>query len=331
MKSTKSLSKVWTLSLIGLLIFSHLASATAAPKAKTKTTQNTEEKYHLMLQNAFNEQFKANSFKVEAPKTYYSENLIQSEFASWGINNSDLSATVNLKAAWEKFEKKKDVVVAVIDTGIDNTHPFLKDNIYVPTGSVSALNFGYDFSKKKMTNTPSDEHGHGTHVSGIIKSIFPEVKILALKYFNPEASGQDNLNATIKALEYAVNLKVDIINYSGGGPEASEEELKILKKAEDLGILVVAASGNEESDIDKKKNAYFPASYGLSNILTVTAHNQSLKALESSNWGIKSVDISAPGFRIKSSIPQGKAGYMSGTSQATAFVWGRCPIKIRVP
>src|SRR5690606_35904243 len=132
------------------------------------------------------------------------------------------------------------------------------NNIYVPTGTVSKSNYGIDFSTGKQTSTPADKHGHGTHVAGIVKSIFPDVKILAIKYYNPKASGQANLDATVKALQYAVDQNVDVINYSGGGPEASVEELRVLKAAEAKGILVIAAAGNERSNIDDKKNAYYP-------------------------------------------------------------------------
>jgi len=131
-----------------------------------------------------------------------------------------------------------------------------------------------------------------------------------------------NLNATIRALQYAVDNNVDVINYSGGGPEASVEELRVLKAAEKKGILVIAAAGNERSNIDDKRHAYYPASYGLSNIITVGAHDDGLNIIPSSNYGKNSVDIAAPGHRIRSSIPQSGAGYMTGTSQATAFVSG---------
>ena len=184
------------------------------------------------------------------------------------------------------------------------------------------INYGVDFSTTKKAYTPKDTHGHGTHVAGIIKSIFPEVKILALKYYNPKASGQANLNSTIKALEFAVEQNVDIINYSGGGPEASSKELEILKKAEAKGILIIAAAGNESSNIDKKQHAYYPASYGLSNIITVAAVDKNNDIISASNWGSKTVDIAAPGHRIRSAIPKNAAGYMTGTSQATAFVTG---------
>ncbi len=248
---------------------------------------------------------------------------LSSPYASWGIDPTNSLSGINLKGAWENFIKRRDVVVAVIDTGIDPTHPFLKDNMYLPGSQASATNYGVDFSKnRKDLNQPFDTHGHGTHVAGIVKSVFPDVKILTLKYYNPQASGQDNLNSTIEALRYAVDHGVDIINYSGGGPEPSLEELRILKLAEKKGILVVAAAGNEESNIDQKSNAYYPASYGLSNIITVTAHDQGINTLASSNYGKKSVDISAPGHRIKSSLPNSRAGFLTGTSQATAFVSG---------
>ena len=259
--------------------------------------------------------------KVEE-KSYFDQKELTSNYVSWGINPEN-PASINLAEAWKKFKKKKEIVVAVVDTGIDPVHPFLEKNIFVEAGKIDETNFGVDFSKdKKMKGAPIDQHGHGTHVSGIIKSILPDVKILALKYFSLTASGLDNLNSTVEALRYAVDNNVDVINYSGGGPEAAVEELRILKEAERKGILVVAAAGNEESNIDDKKKAYFPASYGLKNIISVTAYDEDLKILPSSNYGRQSVDIFAPGYRIRSSLQNGRAGFLTGTSQATAFVTG---------
>lgn len=258
-----------------------------------------------------------------------------SRFTSWGVSPNEEKGGINLPKAWRRFEKKKDVVVAVIDTGIHPEHSFIKSNIHVVEGIQGPDNYGMDFSlkkskiKKKSSSSnnnsktaPKDTHGHGTHVTGIIKSIFPAVKILTLKYYNPNASGQENLVSAVKALRYAVDKNVDIINYSGGGPEMSQEEFRILKLAEEKGILIVAAAGNEKSNIDNKKNAYYPASYQLSNIITVTAHNKQAMLLSFANYGKFSVDISAPGHKIRSSLPHGQAGNLTGTSQATAFVTG---------
>lgn len=254
--------------------------------------------------------------------TVFSPEMLLSRYVSWGVDPDKKLASINLKNSWSKFKKNKDVIVAVVDTGIQGDHDFLKGNIYVPGMKISKNIFGLDFSGDKISHAPFDAHGHGTHVAGIVKSVFPEVKILALKYYNPKASGQANLDATIKALKYAVDQNVDVINYSGGGPEASVEEFRVLKEAEKKGILIVAAAGNERSNIDDKRNAYYPASYGLSNIITVGAHDDDLNIIPSSNYGKNTVDIAAPGFRIRSAIPGNGAGYMTGTSQATAFVTG---------
>lgn len=276
----------------------------------------------LLLQQAVAEPVQVSKAAAKENRSYFDAKELYSPYASWGISPNN-SASINLLDAWKKFQKKKEIVVAVVDTGIDPTHPFLQQNLFTKNGKPTEANFGVDFSKdRKMIGAPLDNHGHGTHVSGIIKSIFPDVKILALKYYNPVASGIDNLNSTVEALKYAVDQNVDIINYSGGGPEAALEELRVLKEAERKGILVVAAAGNEESNIDDRKKAYFPASYGLKNIITVTAHDESLQILSSSNYGKNSVDIFAPGYRIRSSLQNGRAGFLTGTSQATAFVTG---------
>lgn len=259
---------------------------------------------------------------AKSSNTLYSKENLVNRYTSWGIDPNYKKSSIHLDKTWKKFKKKQDIVVAVIDTGIQFNHPFLKNNLHTIKGSTTKLNYGVDFSTKSPTFKPHDSHGHGTHVAGIVKSVFPEVKLMALKYYNPQASGQKNLDSTVLALKYAVDHNVDIINYSGGGPEPSAEEQKILKLAEQKGILVIAAAGNEKSNIDLKKNAYYPASYGLTNIITVGAHNEFNQVIASSNWGKKSVDIAAPGYRIKSAIPGNGAGIMTGTSQATAFVTG---------
>jgi subtilisin family serine protease len=260
-------------------------------------------------------------------KSFYNERELSGRYANWGIDPSSPDYSIHLKEAWNIFKKKQDVHVAVVDTGIDPKHPFFKNSIYNSEGSNKAnpKNYGVDFSKgsgDQKRTMPFDQHGHGTHVTGIIKAIYPDVKVTALKYYEPTASGLENLNATIAALDYAVEKKVDMINYSGGGPEASLEELKILRRAQRSAILVVAASGNEKSDLDIRGNEYYPASYGLDNIISVTAHDKRLQTLPSSNVGKKSVDISAPGKRIRSALPYNRSGYLTGTSQATAFVTG---------
>ncbi|MCB0412312.1 MAG: S8 family serine peptidase, partial [Bdellovibrionales bacterium] len=168
------------------------------------------------------------------------------------------------------------------------------------------------------------------HIAGIIGAegrdgtgivgVSPKVSIMALKYYDPHGSGINNLLNTVKAIRYAVAMGANIINYSGGGLEPSEDERKALAEAEKKGILVVAAAGNERSNSDV--HAYYPANYPLTNIISVTAIDKETKVLPSSNFGEYSVDLAAPGNEIYSTLPGGKYGYMTGTSQATAFVTG---------
>ena len=144
---------------------------------------------------------------------------------------------------------------------------------------------------------------------------------ILLKYFNPKADGLQNLNATIRALRYAINLGVDVINYSSGGPEKSPEEQRLFQLAKKKGIIVVSAAGNEFRDIDSLNGeGFYPASYSFPNIITVGALDKNMKRVDSSNWGEKSVDIFAPGRKIKSAFPNYQVAEMTGTSQATAFV-----------
>jgi len=145
---------------------------------------------------------------------------------------------------------------------------------------------------------------------------------MAVKYYSDANPGAVNLANTVKAINYAVDHGANIINYSGGGPEFSEEEYLAIKRAEARGVLFVAAAGNEHQDTDKVENYYYPSAYRLSNIISVAATDPSNRLLSSSNWGKKKVDVAAPGESIFSTLPGGRYGSMTGTSQATAFVSG---------
>lgn len=247
-----------------------------------------------------------------------------SPFISWGVKPSKNKSDIDLASAQDIFEKKRDVVVAVIDTGIDPYHPFIAQNIYVPQEIKKKFPeaYGVDFTQNEISGTPYDDHGHGTHLAGIIKGIFDGVKILPLKYYAPENSMEQNFASHLRALKYAIDQNVDIINYSSGGPGQSISEVSLLKKALEKGILVVTAAGNEGENIDDPGQGYYPASYEMTHLIKVSAHDQKLKKLQGANWGKEHVDLFAPGHRIRSSFPGGRATLMTGTSQATAFVSG---------
>jgi subtilisin family serine protease len=194
--------------------------------------------------------------------------------------------------------------------------------------------YGWNFVTNKAN--PDDDHGHGTHVAGIIGAVADlrsgvsgvahHVSIMAVKYYSDSNPGSVNLRNTVRALNYAIDHGAQIINYSGGGPEPSEDEYLALKRAEAKGFLVVSAAGNEHQNTDLPENKYYPAAYRLSNMISVAATDIHNKLLASSNWGRLRVDVAAPGENIYSTLPGGRYGYMSGTSQATAFVSGEAAL-----
>jgi len=211
---------------------------------------------------------------------------------NWGLD------AVNLGQALSISKNNAKVIVAVIDTGLDAEHRDLRSSLWTsPEGD----SFG-EFD---------DNVGHGTHVSGIISSICNSVSIMPLKY--------NNFAGTLRAIRYAIDHGANIINYSGGGKGYSAEEYSLLKEAESKGIILVAAAGNDGEDISK--DPYYPAAYGLSNIISVAATDHENSLIRESNYG-ENVDIAAPGLDIYSSLPGNNYGYLSGTSQAAAFVSG---------
>lgn len=260
--------------------------------------------------------------------------LTAPSFKNWGLVNTEARSHINAIDAWKLEEGSRKVVVAVIDTGIDASHKDLAANIWhdptQPEKPGHPSVYGWNFVNDKAN--PTDEHGHGTHVAGIIGAIADpltgvsgvahRVSIMAVKYYSDSNPGSINLRNTVRAVNYAVDHGAQIINYSGGGPEPSEDEYLALKRAESKGILVVSAAGNEHQNTDIPENKYYPAAYRLSNMISVAATDIHNNLLASSNWGKQRVDVAAPGENIYSTLPGGRFGYMSGTSQATAFVSG---------
>lgn len=258
----------------------------------------------------------------------YGNETVVYRFKNWGLYNVEQDSHIDAPDAWLLEQGSKKVIVAVVDTGIDPNHKNLRNNLWHDPNNPSV--YGWNFVTDRPN--PLDDHGHGSHVSGIIgavpdaindvSGVARNVSIMSLKYFEEYNTGSQNLANGIRALNYAVDHGANIINYSGGGPEFSEQEFFALKRAESKGILVVAAAGNEHEDDDIRGNYYYPSSYHLSNVISVMATDIHNKRVPSSNWGKKYVDVGAPGEQIYSTLPGNRAGYMTGTSQATAFVTG---------
>ena len=270
---------------------------------------------------------------------------------NWGLMGTNGKSDIRAARAWEITKGSRDIIVAIIDTGIDPNHEDLHGNLWKNKGETGLDKQGRPKETNKIdddgngfiddvhgwnfvsdNNRVKDYHGHGTHVAGIIgaeggngkgiSGVSPKVTLMVLKYYDPRFSNTDNLANTIKAIKYATKMGAKIINYSGGGTQYSQLEFDAIKQARDKGILFVAAAGNESSNSNKFN--YYPAKYSskLNNIISVTAINRSTKVLSSSNWGHLTVHIAAPGENIFSTLPGNKYGHMTGTSQATAFVSG---------
>lgn len=229
----------------------------------------------------------------------------------WGMENSK-DNDINASSAWD-IQMGSGVVVAVIDTGVQTSHPDL-------TGQFVA---GYDFYNNDSSVYDGPDDDHGTHVSGTIAAIAnnnegvigvaPEVLIMPLKFLGPDGGSTSD---AILAINYASANGADVINASWGGGGYSEA----LKTAiEDFGGPFVAAAGNSRMDTDRF--AHYPSSYDSSNIISVAAIDSKGRLARFSNYGDVTVDVGAPGVDIASTYPGGYA-YMSGTSMAAPHVTG---------
>lgn len=249
----------------------------------------------------------------------------------WGMES------IGAPEAWERSTGSKSVIVAVLDTGIDLTHPDLEADIWTNpdpgqhgyAGDIHGWNFVAE------NNNPSDNYGHGTHVSGIIGAVGNNgigvsgvnwsVSLMPLKICEPESC---YLSAEIAALEYAVDHGAKVANASfGGAGDSSKPEEEAIEASGKAGLLFVAAAGNQASSDDVLP--FYPASYPLSNIVSVAATTSSDTLASFSNYGATSVQLGAPGENILSTLPTTGPlssttgyGYLSGTSMAVPQVSG---------
>lgn len=336
-----TLAGVFTLFIGGLVVFYNFDDKLSNGHYRTGSSVNKKSGSALDNRSLEDSVITSKVNKVEnEPSALFNDPAINQ---AWGLKKADAAR------AWAVTKGSRDIIVAVIDTGIDINHEDLKSNLWRNPGETGLDSKGrdkatngidddgngfvddvYGWNFVSSNNKLTDNHGHGTHIAGIIGAeanngkgivgISPEVSIMVLKYFDPQSPGSDNLKNTIKSIHYAVKMGAHIINYSGGGLEFSQEEHDAVELAHKKGILFVAAAGNERSNSDKIP--YYPADYGLDNIISVTAFNPAQDVLSSSNWGVLSVDIAAPGQNILSTLPGNSYGFMTGTSQATAFVTG---------
>ncbi|MBF0360417.1 MAG: S8 family serine peptidase [Oligoflexia bacterium] len=252
----------------------------------------------------------------------------------WGLKNSN-NIDIGAKKAWEITAGRKDVVVAIIDSGVDYNHEALKHAIWSNKKEIANNEIdddkngfiddvrGWDFYED--SNQPYDETAHGTHCAGIVAAkskvamgIAPNVSVMPLRFIGPDGNGASS--DAIRAIEYAVKMKVNVISSSWGGYGFSRAMKAAITSARDAGILFIAAAGNEKTYTDEEP--FYPANYDLENIISVGAVNKYGNLCSFSNYGAKSVHLAAPGSSILSSIPDNDYDYFNGTSMACPYVSG---------
>lgn len=219
--------------------------------------------------------------------------------------------------------KGKGIKVAVVDTGVDYTHPYLGGGF----GPGFKVIGGYDFINND--SDPMDDNSHGTHVAGIIAAqaptytgVAPEASLLAYKVLGNGGGG--NWSGVIAGIERAVIDKADVISMSLGGPGSIDDPVATAtNKAVELGAVVVVAAGNSGP---REETVGSP---GLAkDAITVAASDKQDKIASFSSRGpvigldVIKPEITAPGVKILSTVPGGKEAAYSGTSMATPHISG---------
>jgi serine protease len=243
--------------------------------------------------------------------------------------------------AWDRSTGSSSVVVAVIDTGVDYTHPDLAANMWRNPGEIAGngtdddnngyVDDVYGIDRYNYDSDPMDDDDHGTHVAGTIGAVGNNsvgvaganwtVKIMALKFLGPDGGSTAD---AITCFEYMTQMKqrgvnVRVANSSWGGSGYSLALKNAMDTASANGILHVAAAGNDGANNDTTGS--YPANYDSPGIISVAASDRFDNRPSWSNYGATNVDLAAPGASILSTVRGGYATY-GGTSMATPHVTG---------
>lgn len=240
--------------------------------------------------------------------------------------------------AWDITQGSTDVVIAIVDTGVDWNHPDLNANIWRNPGEIPANGVdddnngfvddvvGWDFAGadfKSPDNDPSPGPGHGTHVAGIASAVTDNgigiagigfrCRLMSIKTTR-DAASETIILFGYEGIVYAADNEADVINCSWGGPASSQFERDIIQYATEKGSVVVAAAGNDNTSAD-----HFPS--GHPHVVSVAWVRADDRKSSLSNYG-PSIDVSAPGEGILSTVPNGGYQSLSGTSMASPIAAG---------
>lgn len=247
-------------------------------------------------------------------------------------------ADIDAVRAWNVSTGSRNVIVAVIDTGVDYNHPDLAANIWtnadeIPGNGIDDDANGYvdDVHGYDWVNSdgdPFDDNGHGTHCAGTIGAVGDngvgvagvnwQVSIMALKFLSAGGSGS-TANAVL-AVDYATANGAHLTSNSWGGGGFSQTLYDAIARANAAEISFIAAAGNNGTNNDT--GPHYPSNYDLPNIVSVAATDHNDNKASFSNYGLVSVDLGAPGVNILSTQPGGGYRQLSGTSMATPHVAG---------
>ncbi len=274
----------------------------------------------------------------------------------WGMHNTGQTggtndADIDAPEAWDISTGSSDVVVGVIDTGVDHSHPDITANAWINPGEIAGDGIDNDGNGyiddvhgiNAITNVgdPMDDNGHGTHVSGTIggkgdnaegvAGVNHNVSIVGCKFL--DAAGSGATSDALKCMDYMVALKnngvnVRVLNNSWGGGGSSQSMIDAINATEAADILFVAAAGNDA--VDNDINPHYPSSYEHDSVMSIasTTHTDAMSSF--SQWGLTSVDMGAPGSSILSTVPGGGYSSFSGTSMATPHVAGAAALVLSV-
>ena len=266
----------------------------------------------------------------------------------WGLHNISqtggvFDADIDAPEAWEIATGTSQIIVAVLDTGVDYNHPDLAANMWVnqterdgtdgvdddDNGYVDDI-YGYDFCNGD--GDPADDHHHGTHCAGTIGAIGNngegiagvcwDVRIMALKFLDSSANGWTD--DAILCIQYSTLMGAKILNNSWGGGGYNQGLKDAIDTAAAYGTLFIAAAGNTSNNNDAE--SYYPSSYDCPNIISVLATDKYDNLAGFSNYGHSSVDLGAPGADILSCDIGGGYRYLGGTSMAAPHVAGAAAI-----
>ena len=319
------------------------ASAVAAHYSAMAEVAYAEPNFQIKLDDPIQKE-SPKDLKYRQPSTAKPNDPLFTD--QWALSNTGQDggtarADIDAIAAWAKSQGSEEVVVAVLDSGVDYTHVDLVGNMWVRPKNLAAytddelgtFNDLNGFNGTDKIADPMDDNGHGTHCAGIIGAegdngegvvgVNWHVKIMPLKFLGRGGSG--TTEDAIAAINYAIDRKKNgvnlrIISASWGSTSRSKALEDTIRAAGDAGILFVAAAGNDGSNNDKRP--HYPSNYDLPNVISVAALDRNDKLASFSNFGTKTVHIAAPGKDILSTWLNNGYREASGTSMATPYVSG---------